>query len=193
MRRIGVLALQGDFAEHLRALARCGVEAVEVRRPGELDGVAGLILPGGESTTMGMLMERFGLLERIRTRAHQGMAVWGTCAGMILLAKEIVGSQQPRLGLMDITVERNAYGRQIESFEAPLAVKRIEGGPITGVFIRAPVIRAVGPQCEVLAEHGKQPVLVQQGGWLAGSFHPELTDDLRLHEYFAGLAGGHRA
>jgi len=153
-----------------------------------LDTLAGLIMPGGESTTIGMLMERFGLLEQVRVRAQQGMAIWGTCAGMILLAKDIVGSNQPRLGLMDIAVERNAYGRQIESFEAPLTVKGIEGGPITGVFIRAPVVRSVGPECEVLSEHGGEPVLVQQGRLLASSFHPELTEDLRLHRYFLALA-----
>ena len=188
--RIGALALQGDFAEHLRALARAGLEGVEVRRPEQLDSAAGLIIPGGESTTIGMLMERFGLIEKIRARAQEGMAIWGTCAGAILLAKEIVGSSQPRLGLMDITAERNAYGRQIDSFETTVEVKGIEGGPVPAVFIRAPVIKAVGPACEVLAEHEGEPVLVREGRLLAGAFHPELTEDLRLHRYFAALAKG---
>jgi len=185
--RIGVLALQGDFAEHLRALTRLGVEGCRVRKVEELRQVDGLILPGGESTTIGTLMERFGLMEALRELARQGKPLYGTCAGLILMAKEIEGSQQPRLGLMDITVRRNAYGRQVESFEADVEVPRLEGPPLRAVFIRAPQVVRASPGVEVLAQWEGLPVLVQQGPWLASTFHPELTDDLRIHRYFLSL------
>jgi 5'-phosphate synthase pdxT subunit len=185
---IGVLALQGDFAEHLQVLSRLEVEGRPIRRPEELRGVAGLILPGGESTTIGTLMERFGLMEAVREFAHAGRPIYGTCAGLILMAKEILDSEQPRLGLMDLTVQRNAYGRQVDSFEADIPVPRFGEPPLRAVFIRAPRIETVGREVDVLAEFEGKPVLVQQGPWLASAFHPELTSDVRVHRYFLQLA-----
>ncbi len=186
---IGVLALQGDVREHLAALERCEVEGVTVRTVDELNEVEGLIIPGGESTTIGKLMERYGLLEATQQRAQQGMPIYGTCAGMILLAKDIVGSEQTRLGLMDIAVERNAYGRQIDSFEADLTVRGLGDLPVRGVFIRAPIVRRIAVGVEVLAEYEGVPVLVRQGNLLAGSFHPELADEVRVHRYFLSCCG----
>jgi len=186
--KIGVLALQGDFEEHLRALEKCGVGRTAVRLPQELDEVAGLILPGGESTTIGKLMDRYGLSEKIRQRHAQGMPIYGTCAGLILLAKDIVASQQTRLGLMNVTVERNAYGRQVDSFEADVVAPRLGDVPLRAVFIRAPLVRQVASSVEVLASHDNVPILIQEGNLLASSFHPELTDDLRVHRYFLEMA-----
>lgn len=189
--RIGVLGLQGDYLEHLHALRRLGVEAVDVRLPQHLEGIEGLIIPGGESTTIGALAERYGLLEPLRRMATAGRPIWGTCAGMIFLAKD-VGRPQPTLGLMDIRVRRNAFGRQIDSFEVDLEVPALarvgDPRPFHGVFIRAPLIEAVGPGVEVLArlEDGTI-VAAQQGGLLATAFHPELTEDLRFHRYFLEL------
>lgn len=182
--KIGVLALQGDFEEHLRALEKCGVERMGVRLPQELDEIAGLIIPGGESTTIGKLMDRYGISEKIRQRHAEGMPIYGTCAGLILLAKDIVASQQTRLGLMNVTVERNAYGRQVDSFEADVLAPRLGAVPLRAVFIRAPVVRKVESSVEVLATHDNVPILIQEGNLLASSFHPELTDDLRVHRYF---------
>lgn len=182
--RIGVLALQGDIPEHTRALLRCGCSVVEVKAIGDLGGLEGLILPGGESTTQGNLLVKFGLLEPIAEAARQGLAVWGTCAGMILMAKEIPGFDQPHLALMDIVVRRNAFGRQIDSFEAPVEIRGLEGGPFPAVFIRAPYIEKAGTGVEVLAEFEGKPVLVQEGRLLASAFHPEMTDDVRMHRYF---------
>ena len=184
---IGVLAVQGDFAKHVEMLERCGARAVPVRSVDELNQVDGLIIPGGESTTVGKLMARYGLDTRIRERAAEGMPVFGTCTGMILLAKEIVGSDQHRLGLIDITVLRNAFGRQVDSFEADLEIEAIGGAPIRAVFIRAPYATRAGDGVEVLASIDDRIVLVRQGNLLAGSFHPELTDDVRVHEYFISL------
>lgn len=185
--RIGVLALQGDFAEHLAMLKRIGVEACEVRKLRDLEGVDALIIPGGESTTIGKLMARYELDKAIHARAEQGMPIYGTCAGLILLAKEIEGSRQPRLGLMDITVLRNAFGRQIESFEADIPFKPTPERPVRGVFIRAPIVSKVGAGVEVLSEFDGKVVAVQQGNLLATAFHPELTDDERVHRYFLSL------
>jgi 5'-phosphate synthase pdxT subunit len=187
--KIGVLALQGDFEEHLRALEKCGVERMGVRLPQELDEVAGLIIPGGESTTIGKLMDRYGISEKIRQRHAEGMPIYGTCAGLILLAKDIVASQQTRLGLMNVTVERNAYGRQVDSFEADVPAPRLGEVPLRAVFIRAPVVRQVESSVEALATHDNVPILIQEGNLLASSFHPELTDDLRVHRYFLEIAG----
>lgn len=187
--RIGVLALQGDIPEHIRALERCGCLAVEVKTAGDVEGLKGLILPGGESTTQGNLLESFRLSEPIVEAAKQGLPVWGTCAGMILMAKEIAGLEQPRLALMDVAVRRNAFGRQIDSFEAPVEVRGLEGGPFPGVFIRAPYVERVGEGVEVLGEFEGKPVLVRQGHLLASAFHPELTDDLRIHKYFLEMVG----
>ena len=150
--KIGVLALQGAFREHCAALASCGVEAVEIRKADELDEISGLILPGGESTTIGKLLVDWGIMDKIKQRAAQGMAIYGTCAGLILLAKTIYNSNQPRLGLMDISVQRNAFGRQTESFETDLQVDEFGPEPVHAVFIRAPLIDKAGPDVKVLAK-----------------------------------------
>ena len=188
--KIGVLALQGDFAEHVVMLRRVGVETCEVRAPGDLVRVDGLVVPGGESTTIGKLLVRFGLLEPIRELGDSGMPIWGTCAGLILLAKT-VGMEQPVLGVMDIQVDRNAFGRQIDSFETDLEVRDVPGGPLRAVFIRAPVVRTAGDSVDVLTqlEDGKI-VAVRQGRLLGTSFHPELTPDVRMHELFLGMVKG---
>jgi 5'-phosphate synthase pdxT subunit len=190
--RIGVLALQGDFAEHIAMLRRIGVETREVRLPRELEGLDGLILPGGESTTIGKLAVAFGLMEPIRALAASGRPIWGTCAGMILLAREALDGMpgQPLLALMDITVVRNGFGRQVDSFEVDLEVPALGEPPFRGVFIRAPYVQRWGEGVEVLARLEEGPVVaVRQGNLLATAFHPELTDDERFHRYFLGLAG----
>jgi 5'-phosphate synthase pdxT subunit len=191
MPRVGVLALQGDFREHMRALRRLGVEATEVRLPGQLAGLDGLILPGGESTTMGKLAVEFDLLEPLRGLAAGGLPMWGTCAGMILLARD-AGRSQPLIGALDVTVQRNAFGRQLQSFETNLSIPALADSrpPFRAVFIRAPLITRVGPEVEVLArldgDGGRtgEIVAVRQGRLLATAFHPELTDDDRFHRYF---------
>ncbi len=185
MMTIGVLALQGAFIEHVHALERLGVAAREVRLPRDLDGLDGLILPGGESTTIGKLMVQYRLDEPIRTRARAGFPIWGTCAGMILLAKDIGGLRQPLIGVMDIVVERNAFGRQLDSFEADLAIPVIGAEPFRTIFIRAPLIHAVSGATEILARLADgRIVAAREGNLLATSFHPELTNDDRLHRYF---------
>ncbi|WNI25838.1 pyridoxal 5'-phosphate synthase glutaminase subunit PdxT [Streptomyces sp. ITFR-16] len=186
---IGVLALQGDVREHLIALASADAQARPVRRPEELAEVEGLVIPGGESTTMSKLAALFGMLEPLRERVRAGMPVYGTCAGMILLADKILDprSGQETLGGIDMIVRRNAFGRQNESFEAAVEVAGIEGGPVEGVFIRAPWVESVGARAEVIAEHGGHIVAVRQGNALATSFHPELTGDHRLHAYFVDM------
>ena len=185
MVKIGVLSVQGAVSEHIELLKRCGAEAVAVKKPADLENLAGLVIPGGESTTIGKLMEQYGLNEAITGRHQQGMALFGTCAGMVLLAREIIdGAQnQPRLALMDIKVRRNAFGRQKESFEAFVSVKGIDT-PVEGVFIRAPIIVDTGPAVDVLAAREEGIVAARQGNLLTTSFHPELTDDLRMHCYF---------
>ncbi|GLV46838.1 pyridoxal 5'-phosphate synthase subunit PdxT [Thermus sp. LT1-2-5] len=187
---VGVLALQGDFREHKEALKPLGLEAKEVRKPEHLQGLKGLIVPGGESTTIGKLAREYGIEEAVRKRVEEGsLALFGTCAGAIWLAKEILGyPEQPRLGVLHVAVERNAFGRQVESFEEDLQVKGFTE-PFRGVFIRAPVFRRLGEGVEVLAELNGLPVLVRQGKILASAFHPELTQDLRVHRYFLELAG----
>ncbi|HBT40100.1 MAG: Glutamine amidotransferase subunit PdxT [Thermotoga sp. 50_1627] len=183
---IGVLALQGDFREHIWALQRLGVEALAVKSLSELEKVDGLIIPGGESTSIGRIAQVTGIGERIVQIAKEGLPIYGTCAGMILLAKKIVDRpNQYTFGLMDIIVQRNAYGRQIESFEVYLDVARL--GKLKAVFIRAPKIVELGKDVEVLASYDNTPILVQQDNLLASSFHPELTDDLRIHEYFVKM------
>ncbi|MFG2599883.1 pyridoxal phosphate synthase yaaE subunit [Streptomyces sp. 840.1] len=186
---IGVLALQGDVREHLIALASADALARPVRRPEELAEVDGLVVPGGESTTMSKLAELFGMLEPLRERVAAGMPVYGTCAGMILLADKILDprSGQETIGGIDMIVRRNAFGRQNESFEAAVEVAGIEGGPVEGVFIRAPWVESVGARAKVVAEHGGHIVAVRQGNALATSFHPELTGDHRLHAYFVDM------
>ncbi|MGN5634234.1 pyridoxal 5'-phosphate synthase glutaminase subunit PdxT [Streptomyces sp. AC154] len=186
---IGVLALQGDVREHLIALASADALARPVRRPEELAEVDGLVVPGGESTTMSKLAELFGMLEPLRERVAAGMPVYGTCAGMILLADKILDprSGQETIGGIDMIVRRNAFGRQNESFEAAVEVAGIDGGPVEGVFIRAPWVESVGARAQVVAEHGGHIVGVRQGNALATSFHPELTGDHRLHAYFVDM------
>ncbi len=186
--RIGVLALQGDFARHAAALGRCGVEAVEVRRPEELSEVDGLIIPGGESTTLLKLMDEWAFVPALEKFHAAGRPIFGTCAGLIVLAREVESPRQFSLGLIDVTVERNAYGRQRESFEASGTVT-LDGRahPLEMVFIRAPRIRRVGAGVETLAEHHGEPVMARQGSVLVATFHPELTDDPAVHRYFCDV------
>lgn len=192
---IGVLALQGDFIEHIQILKSLGVEAVEVRKPEQLTDLDGLIIPGGESTTFGKLAAEFGLIEPLRAFCNTGKPVWGTCAGMIFLAKD-VGRKQPVLGLMDVKVKRNAFGRQVDSFEQDLdilAISSKENGqarPFRAVFIRAPMLESVGKDVEVLAKlEDGTIVAARQGNLMATSFHPELTQDTRFHRYFIERLG----
>jgi len=182
--RIGVLALQGDYAAHAQRLRDAGAEVVEIRSPEPIPSLDGIVLPGGESGVMLSLMERFSILEPLRARIREGMPVFGTCAGLILLARSVEGDAKPRLGALDVLVRRNAYGTQIDSFRAefPAAVPGIE--MIEGVFIRAPRILEAGPGVEVLAHHEGDPVLVRQGAILAAAFHPELVPGLGLHAWF---------
>ncbi|WP_103502318.1 MULTISPECIES: pyridoxal 5'-phosphate synthase glutaminase subunit PdxT [unclassified Streptomyces] len=186
---IGVLALQGDVREHLAALQAVGARPVTVRRPEELAAVDGLVIPGGESTTMSKLAAAFGLLEPLRSRVRDGMPAYGSCAGMIMLADKILDprSGQETIGGIDMIVRRNAFGRQNESFEAELEVAGIPGGPVQGVFIRAPWVESVGARVEVLASYEGHPVAVRQGDLVATAFHPELTGDTRVHRLFAEL------
>lgn len=186
--RVGVLALQGDTREHLAALTEAGAEAMTVRRRAELDAVDALVIPGGESTAISHLLRVFELLEPLRTRLADGMPAYGSCAGMILLASEILdagaeGRSAVPLGGIDMTVRRNAFGRQVDSFEADLDFAGIEGS-VHAVFIRAPWVERVGPEVEVLATAGGHPVAVRQGGVLATAFHPEVTGDRRVHRLF---------
>ena len=188
---VGVLALQGDFAEHAAALRRVGAVVQEVRTAEQLSRVNGLIIPGGESTTIARLMIAYGLREPIIERGRAGLPIWGTCAGAILLAEEIVTLDRPGLHLVPMTVERNAFGRQIDSFEADLAPGELGGGALHAIFIRAPRIRTVADGVDVLLRLGpeqeREPVAVQYGSLMATTFHPELTEDGRLHERFVGL------
>jgi len=181
-KRVGVLALQGDFEAHQRALERAGAEVVEVRSAADLETVQGLVIPGGESTTMVKLLEREKLLDPLREFGRR-RPIFGTCAGAILLATDVANSPQASLGLMDMQVERNAYGRQIDSRIAHLNPQGMDGG-VEAVFIRAPIIRRVGKDARVLASYEGDPVLVEQGKHLAATFHPELTDDTRVHLMF---------
>jgi 5'-phosphate synthase pdxT subunit len=182
-KRIGVLAIQGDFARHTSALEAVGARVTEVRTPGDLEGLEGLVLPGGESTAMLKLMERTNLEGALGKFHAGGGALFGTCAGLILLAQRVAGPEQRSLGLLDVDVERNSYGRQIDSFEIDLPWSG-NGGPLRGVFIRAPRITRVGAWVQILAARGRDPVLVREGRVLAATFHPELTGDLRVHRYF---------
>ncbi len=185
---VGVLALQGAFREHARALAGVGLNVVEVRRPEQLAGLSGLVIPGGESTTISKLMVAYGLEQPIRDFHADGGALLGTCAGMIVLAKHAVDGRpdQHYLGLIDIDVRRNAYGRQVDSFEAPVDLTG-DPEPMTGVFIRAPRIERLGDDVEVVGRLREEPVVVRQGRVMVAAFHPELTGDLRLHRRFASL------
>ncbi|WP_308013782.1 pyridoxal 5'-phosphate synthase glutaminase subunit PdxT [Streptantibioticus parmotrematis] len=190
---VGVLALQGDVREHLAALRAAGAEAVTVRRPEELAAVDGLVIPGGESTTMSKLAVAFGLLQPLRERVRAGMPAYGSCAGMIMLADKILDGRddQETIGGIDMTVRRNAFGRQNESFEAAVAITGVDGGPVEGVFIRAPWVESTGAGVETLATLGDGTVVaVRQGHLLATSFHPELTGDQRVHALFAEMVRG---
>jgi 5'-phosphate synthase pdxT subunit len=188
---VGVLAIQGDFAEHRKSLERLGVETAEIRLPRQLDDIDGLIIPGGESTTIAQLIDIYGFRDVLRERASGDMPIWGTCAGMIVMAERLLDPRPEPLGLMDIEVSRNAFGRQLDSFETDLMVESVDGAPFRGVFIRAPVVTDVGSGVDVLArlDDGK-PVAVRQDRLLATAFHPELTPDSRVHELFVRIVEG---
>ena len=182
-KKIGILALQGAFIEHQQAFERCGADCEQVRSAHQIEAIDGLVIPGGESTTIGRLLREYNLGSVILGRAAQGMPIWGTCAGMILLAKDIADSDQYRLGLMDIRVKRNAYGRQVDSFESELDIEGL--GQARGVFIRAPYVESVWNDARVLCTYQDRIVMVEQGKqYLATAFHPELTDSLAIHKYF---------
>jgi 5'-phosphate synthase pdxT subunit len=185
--QIGVLALQGAVREHCRSLRSCGVEPVEIKYREQLQKVQGLVIPGGESTTVGKLLVRHQMLEPLALLGKKGFPIFGTCTGLILLARQIDGSDQPRLNLMDITVERNAFGRQIASFEADISISEIGEPAFHAVFIRAPYISRIGPEVTVLAAMEEKILLARQGNCVAAAFHPELTNDLRIHQYFLKL------
>lgn len=182
--KVGVLAIQGDAREHRRHLEQLGVEAPEVRDAKDLEDTSGLIIPGGESTTIGLLMEESGLIGAIRARVQQGYPVYGTCAGLILLAREVEGVPPPRIGVMDLTVARNAFGRQRASFEADIAIPILGSKPFPARFIRAPRVTRTGSAVTVLASYRGEVVMAEQGPLLGSSFHPELTPDTRVHQYF---------
>ncbi|MEL7568635.1 MAG: pyridoxal 5'-phosphate synthase glutaminase subunit PdxT [Dehalobacterium sp.] len=182
--RIGVLALLGAFREHQRILSKCGVNTELIRKPREMDSIDGLIIPGNESTTMGNLMREYNLHSAVLEKANQGIPIFGTCAGMIILAKDIVESENFSLGLMDIRVRRNGFSRQVDNFKANLVIDALGKAPFPGVFIRAPYVESVKPNVGILAEYDGKIVMVRQGNFLGASFHPELTDDLRVHLYF---------
>ncbi|MGD9819321.1 MAG: pyridoxal 5'-phosphate synthase glutaminase subunit PdxT [Desulfomonilaceae bacterium] len=184
--RIGVLAVQGDFQEHCAFLNKIGVETVEVRLPQDLHDLDALIIPGGESTTIGKLARQYNLIEELR-KLSKTIPIWGTCGGLVFMAKE-VGFDQPLLGIMDIEVERNAFGRQVESFEQDLFIDGLKGPAFPGIFIRAPVVKNVGKNVRVLCQiNNDRIVAVRQNNLLATSFHPELTSDDRLHRYFIAM------
>ncbi|HEX6655465.1 MAG TPA: pyridoxal 5'-phosphate synthase glutaminase subunit PdxT [Candidatus Limnocylindria bacterium] len=188
--RVGVLALQGAVREHVEAIRDVGGEPVLVRLPADMDGLDALVLPGGESTTMRRLIDRYGLREPILAMARRGAPMLGTCAGMILLADRLTDGEPSVLGLLDVAVERNAYGRQLDSYEADVDMPALGAEPLHGVFIRAPVVAEAGPTVEVLArDHEGRPIAVRQGTVLATAFHPELTDDRRLHRLLVELIG----
>lgn len=186
MKRIGILALQGAVREHLQSVKACGAEAVIVKKPADLLDLDALILPGGESTTMRRLIDRYDFMEPLQDFAASGKPMLGTCAGLILLAKEVAGYVEPHLGVMDVTVERNSFGRQIDSFEADLTIKGMDAS-FNAVFIRAPHIVSAGPSTEILCEYEGKIVMARSGQFLGCSFHPELTDDHRITQYFIDM------
>ena len=191
MPTIGVLAIQGDFLEHRHVLARLGVDAPEIRLPSELDGLDGLIIPGGESTTIVQLIDIYGFRSVLADRVRDGLPVWGTCAGMIVLADSLTDRRPEPLHLMNIDVSRNAFGSQVDSFEADLDIESVEGPAFRGVFIRAPIVNRAGDGVRVLAAlPDGRPVAVRQGTMLATAFHPELTDDDRVHDLFRRIVEG---
>ncbi len=190
--QVGVLALQGDVVEHVHALERAGARVVEVRTPEDLAQVEALVVPGGESTTVMKLLDRFGLIGPIKQRVADGMPFWGTCMGMIVAAQDVADIEQPSLGLLDVTVRRNAFGRQVDSAEVPLAIDALGAEPFPAIFIRAPWIERTGPGVETLAERDGHGVMVREKNVLGTSFHPELTGDDRVHGYFLGMLGSGR-
>jgi 5'-phosphate synthase pdxT subunit len=190
-KNIGLLALQGAFREHGNAMRALGCDVSELRQKKHLAGIDAMIIPGGESTAIGKLLVDLDMLDTVREMLREGLPVYGSCAGLILLCKTIIGSEQPRLGLLDAAVRRNAFGRQVDSFECNLPVPVLGDAPFPAVFIRAPLIESAGPEVDVLAEvemgGQNKPVAVRQGNILATSFHPELTDDMRFHRYFLDM------
>ena len=188
--KIGVLALQGAVAEHIKALTNLDIEAIPIRLPQNLGGLDGLVIPGGESTTISKLISDYDLKEPIVNLARQGFPIFGTCAGLVLLAKSIADSDLVSLGLLDIEIKRNAYGRQVNSFETELIVPALGKKTFRGIFIRAPVIQKVEPSVEILSQFGDKAIAVRQGQIIACTFHPELTDDLRFHNYFRDIITG---
>ncbi len=187
MKRVGVLALQGDYAAHGAALSLVGAEPFEVRTSADIEAADAFVLPGGESTVIGALLERFGLMEGLAARIRAGTPVLGTCAGLILLAARVEGRDQPGLRLLDVAVKRNAYGRQIDSFRSPVRTKVPGAESVEAVFIRAPRIVEAGPGVEVLAEHEGDPILVRQGAIVGATFHPELAPGAAIHRWFLSL------
>lgn len=189
MPTIGVLAIQGDFQEHISMLNKIGTSTKEVRLAHQLENLDGLIIPGGESTTIIQLIDIYELRNPIVNKVNSGMAIWGTCAGMISIAKTLTDKRPKPLQLMDIEVTRNAFGRQIDSFETYLEIKNIDGPPVKGIFIRAPLVTSIGKGVEVLSKiDSENPVMVLQNKMLATAFHPELTEDTRIHEFFKNLS-----
>ena len=184
--KIGILALQGDVREHKRALMKLDVTPIEVKSTQDLEDLDALIIPGGESTTISLMMKKYGLDNAIKEKHKQGMPIYGACAGAIVLAKSIIGDNQAKLGLADISIKRNDYGRQIDSFETNLSIKGI--GNFKGIFIRSPVIKNLHNGIRVLSEHKNSPVMIKQNNLLITTFHPELTNDTRIHEYFLNMA-----
>ncbi len=191
--KIGVLALQGAVTEHIQMLSALDTKAVAVRLPSELDELDALVIPGGESTTISKLLTEYNLMEPIRELAKKGVPIFGTCAGLVLLAKKVPNLNLEPIGVMDIEVKRNAYGRQVNSFETDLKFPALGNGTFRGIFIRAPIIEKANSSVEVLCQLNKRPVAVKQGKLLACAFHPELTDDLRFHRYFLDLVTGDRS
>ncbi len=187
MPTIGILALQGDYEKHAIMLERLGARTLFVREAADLDRIDGIVLPGGESTTIGKLMKAYSVLEPLRARICSGMPAFGTCAGLILLASQTAEKHQYRLGVLDISVERNAYGRQVDSFETDIDIPILGEIPVRGVFIRAPMVTGIGDGVRVLARFEEKPVLLQKESVLAASFHPELTNDTRVHSFFLEL------
>ena len=184
--KIGILALQGDVREHKRALMKLDATPIEVKSTQDLEDLDALIIPGGESTTISLMMKKYGLDNAIKEKHKQGMPIYGACAGAIVLAKSIIGDNQAKLGLADISIKRNDYGRQIDSFETNLSIKDI--GNFKGIFIRSPVIKSLHNGIRVLSEHKNSPVMLKQNNLLITTFHPELTNDTRIHEYFLNMA-----
>lgn len=191
--KIGVLALQGAFREHRTMLENLGVEVLEIRKKEQLDEIDGLIIPGGESTTIGKLLNDFHIMEPLQKKVEEGFPIYGTCAGMILLCDEILDSNQPHIGGINAKVRRNGYGRQVDSFESDFRVKDMGDAPFHAVFIRAPYIESVGSEVDVMAVVENHIVVARQGNLLVSAFHPELTTDTRIHKYFLNIVGNFKS